>query len=76
MKRGTRNDPRNIGQNGDDKLYRCLNSLDNKAVYTAALVADGWAGAEYLEKLICDGRTDRRTNRWTDGRTNGPKSGL
>ena len=33
MKRGTRNDPRNIGQNGDDELYRCLNSLDNKAVY-------------------------------------------
>ena len=23
---------------------------DNKAVYTAALVADGWAGAENLEK--------------------------
>ena len=23
---------------------------ENKAVYTAALVADGWAGAENLEK--------------------------
>ena len=50
MKRGTRNDPRNIGQNGDDELYRCLNSLDNKAEYMAALVADGWAGAENLKK--------------------------
>ena len=27
----------------------------NKAVYTAALVADGWAGAENLEKELCDG---------------------
>ena len=27
----------------------------NKAVYTAALVADGWAGAENLEKQLCDG---------------------
>ena len=39
--------------------------LDNKAVYTAALVADGWAGAENLEKQLCDRPTDRRT----DGRT-------
>ena len=44
----------------------------NKAVYTAALVADGWAGAENLEKRLCDGPTDRRTDRRTDG----PKSGL
>ena len=34
----------------------------NKAVYTAALVADGWAGAEKLEKQFCDRRTDRRTD--------------
>ena len=25
---------------------------DNKAVYAAALVADGWAGAENLEKYV------------------------
>ena len=36
----------------------------NKAVYTAALVADGWAGAENLEKQFRDRRID------------GPKSGL
>ena len=40
----------------------------NKAVHTAALVADGWAGAENLEKQLCDGptdgRTDRRTEKW------------
>ena len=41
----------------------------NKAVYTAALVADGWAGAENSKKLICDERTDGRTDRWTDGPT-------
>ena len=35
----------------------------NKAVYTTALVADGWAGAENLEKQLCDGPTDRRTDR-------------
>ena len=29
----------------------------SKAVYTAALVADGWAGAENLEKQLCDGPT-------------------
>ena len=27
---------------------------DNKAVYTAALVADGWAGAEKVKKQLCD----------------------
>ena len=36
--------------------------VSNKAVYTAALVANGWAGAGNLEK--------------TDRRTDGPKSGL
>ena len=36
----------------------------NMAVYTAALVADGWAGAENLEKQLCDGPTDRRTEKW------------
>ena len=35
---------------------------ENKAVYTAALVADGWAGAENLKKELCDGPTDR----WTE----------
>ena len=48
----------------------------NKAVYTAALVADGWAGAENLEKQFCDRRTDGQTDGSTDGRTDGPKSGL
>ena len=38
----------------------------NKAVYTAALVADGWAGAENLEKQFCDGPTDRPTDRPTE----------
>ena len=32
----------------------------------AALVADGWAGAENLEKQFCDGRTDGRTDGPTD----------
>ena len=40
----------------------------NKAVYMAALVADEWAGAENLEKQLCDGLMDG----WTDR----PKSGL
>ena len=35
----------------------------NKAVYTAALVVDGWAGAENLEKRFV---TDRPTNGPTD----------
>ena len=35
----------------------------NKAVYTAALVADGWAGAENLEKELCDRRTDGPTEK-------------
>ena len=48
----------------------------NKAVYTAALVADGWAGAANLEKQFCDGPTDGPTDRRTDRRTDGPKSGL
>ena len=33
----------------------------NKAVYTAALVADGWAGAENLEVTLL--RTDRPTDK-------------
>ena len=41
----------------------------NKAVYMAALVADEWAGAENLEKQLCDGPTDRRTNRRINQRT-------
>ena len=42
-----------------------ITTMRNKAVYTAALVADGWEGAENLKKQLCDGWTDRRT----DGRT-------
>ena len=38
--------------------------LKNKAVYTAELVADGWAGAENLKKELYDEPTDQ------------PKSGL
>ena len=54
-----------------------LPSTENKAVYTAALVADGWAGAENLENsFVTDGRTDGRTDGPTDRRTDGPKSGL
>ena len=30
----------------------------NKAVYTAALVTDGWSGVENLEKRLRDGPTD------------------
>ena len=45
----------------------------NKTEYTAAKVADGWAGAENLEKnFVTDGPTDGPTDRRTDG----PKSGL
>ena len=36
-----------------------------------ALVPDGWAGAENLEKRLCDGRTYGRTDRRTDGQTDG-----
>ena len=36
----------------------------NKTVYTAALVADGWAGAENLEKELCDGPTNQPTKKW------------
>ena len=39
---------------------------ENKAVYTATLVADGWAGAENLEKQLCDQPTDRTTDGPTD----------
>ena len=35
----------------------------NKVVYTAALVADGWAGAETLGKQFCDGPIDGPTDR-------------
>ena len=46
-----------------------LDSKKNKAVYTAALVADGWAGAENLKKQFCDGPTDQPTDQPTDRRT-------
>ena len=40
----------------------------NKAVYTAALVADGWAGAGNLKKPLCygpsDQPTDQQTKKW------------
>ena len=60
-------------------IFRCLHHFissggeqrvrrwgKNKAVYTAALVADGWAGAENVEKQFCDGQTNQRTNQPTD----------
>ena len=51
--------------------------VENKALYTAALVVDGWARAENLEKgLVTDGRTYGQTDIRTDRRTNGPKIGL
>ena len=56
---------------GPNAHFRNRHNRFNKAVYTAALVADGWEGAENLEKQLCDGRTDRLTDGWTDG----PKSG-
>ena len=39
---------------------------ENKATYTAALVADGCAGAENLNKWLWrkDGQTNRRTKKW------------
>ena len=42
-------------------MARAGRLIENKAVYTAALVADGWAGEENLKKQLCDG--------WTDGQT-------
>ena len=50
------------------------NKNGNKAVYTVASVADGWAGAAKVKskKKLCDGCADGLTDRWTDG----PKSGL
>ena len=41
-----------------------VHSHVNKAVYTAVLVADGWAEAENLNKGLCDG--------WTYGQTDVP----
>ena len=40
--------------------------VTNKAVHTAALVANGWAGAENLKKQLCDGPTDRWMDRQTE----------
>ena len=42
-------------------LCRTMRLAPNKAEYTAALVADGWAVAENLGKQLSDGTTDRRT---------------
>ena len=60
-----RNDHRDDGTLSDHMtimtnipIKRCL--IQNKAVYTGALVADGWAGAENLNKF----GTDRRTENW------------
>ena len=39
-------------------------SFQNKVVYTAALVADSWAGAENLKKW--QWRTDGPTDQWTE----------
>ena len=41
--------------NGSQILH---SSSYNKAVFTAALVADGWAGAEKVETQLCDRPTD------------------
>ena len=38
---------------------------ENKAVYTAALVAGGWVEAENLEKQLLDRPTDQQTDRRT-----------
>ena len=38
----------------------------NKAVYTAALVTDRWAGAENLKKQLYDRQTKRLTDQATD----------
>ena len=47
----------------------------NKVGYTATSITDGWAGAENLEKQLCDrwtdGQTDRQTNGWTDKQRDG-----
>ena len=47
-----------------DNTYHSLtvNLSINKAVYTAALVADGWAGEENLEKQLCYQPTDQPTD--------------
>ena len=47
-----------------EKIRHLLKALLlNKAVYTAALVADGWAGAENLEKQFCDQATNGSTEK-------------
>ena len=48
----------------------------NKAVYTAALVADGGQGQKTSNNsFVTDGRTDRRTDGRTDGQTDGRTDG-
>ena len=47
----------------DKKCERERERENNKAVYTAALVADGWAGAEKVKKKqLCDQLTQLRTD--------------
>ena len=61
---------------GEEGEKRARKQIRNKAVYTAALVADGWAGAEDLKKvtlLRTDGPTDRRTDRKVDYRVACPR---
>ena len=50
----------------NESLVSLLLFFENKAVYTAALVADGWARAEKVKKQLCDRPTDRPTDRRTD----------
>ena len=51
-----------------DKLVIKVKIKKNKAVYSAALVADWWAGGENLKKEFFV--TDQQTDRPTDGLTN------
>ena len=61
--------PTERATDGQSGLKSCVHAT-NKAVYTASLVAGGWAGAENLKNsFVTDGRTDRRTDRRTDGPT-------
>ena len=48
------------------KISYCSKMYENKARYTATLVAYGWAGTA-KKNSVTDQQTDRPTNRWTDG---------
>ena len=57
--------PTERATDGQSGLKSCVHAT-NKAVYTASLVAGGWAGAENLEKQFSDGPTDRLTDQPTN----------